>query len=245
MIIALAAIFLCAAVPTLRAQEAATYALPKFDGAIKVDGNLDDEAWQWATTVEDFYVYRPKDATDPGNTKVRMIWSEKHLYIAFECEDDDIWSYSEQNDETLWYGDVVEVFLKPSPASNVYYEFVVAPNGALYDSFYSSRGSPRGYRFKKWSSYTRVATSVDGTGNIWTDDDRGYVVEMAIPIDRLEIDIGTPKDGDVWSVAFCRYDYSKSFEEPLLTMSFPEAPRHGFHCYEGYNTMTFLPLPQQ
>jgi len=213
------------------------YTCHSASSAIKIDGKLDEPAWAKADKITKFHPLQPKDAEYLSPTAFRMLWDERYLYVAFECTDDDIWSYSNKPDDELWNGDVGELFIKPSVAERPYYEFVTAPNGAQYDGRYTSRGSGGYYRFKGWSSGTKIATRIDGTDGDGRDDDRGYTIEMAIPL-KAFAGAAPPADGVTWTFGAFRYDYSKSFEEPLLIMSIPESPS-GFHYYEGYGRLIF------
>ncbi len=200
--------------------------------APRIDGLLDDACWSNAAVMALPHVYKPQPppARLPG-TAVRLAWDEVHLYIAFACEDDDVWSYSEKSDDTLWLGDVVEFFLKPSREEPTYYEFVIAPNGTLYDARYPSRGAGGGARFKGWSSGASIAT------RLLTNSPAGYAVESAIPWNAFGR-VGPP-DGETWQAGAFRYEYSRSFDTPLLLMSIPRAGDQGFHTYEAYEPVFF------
>ena len=205
---------------------------------VKIDGKLDEAAWAKATKITQFFVLQPEGAKALSPTTARLLWDDRNLYVAFECTDDDVWSYSDKPDDELWNGDVGELFVKPSATGRVYYEFVTAPNGAQYDGKYTSRGAGGFNRFKDWSSGAKIATSIDGTDGDGSDDDRGYVIEMAFPL-KAFAGATPPADGVVWTFGAFRYDYTKSYEDPLLLMSMPESLHHGFHYYEGYNRLTF------
>lgn len=207
-------------------------------GPMTIDGKLDEPAWQKAERITAFHVLQPSNAKKLSPTTVRLLWDDQHVYIAYECVDDDIWSYSKVADDELWNGDVGECFIKPAAKENSYYEFVIAPNGTLFDARYPSRGAGGYRRFKSWSSGATVATRIDGTDGDPRDADRGYTIEMAIPLSAIA-DGPKPADGATWTFAVFRYDYTKSYEDPLLLMSIPESPHHGFHYYEGYQTMVF------
>ncbi len=207
--------------------------------SIKIDGKLDESTWQQAEVIEIFYPYRPKDAKILSGTKASLAWDKNYLYVAIECKDDDIWSYSEQPDSELWCGDVAEIFIKPSTSMPSYCEFVVAPNGTLSDARYPSRGAGGYFRFKNWSSKAKVATIVNGTDGNWKDTDIGYVVEMAIPFSAFSDIAKHPAEGTAWTFGLFRYDFSKSYENTLLMMSIPESKKSGFHYYEGYSQLIF------
>ena len=102
-----------------------------------IDGRLDEPAWQEANAVTQFYLFSPTDAQHVPATKARLLWDSQHLYVGFECDDDDIWSYSDVDDEPVYLGDVVELFIKPRRDSLAYYEFVIASSGAIYDARYT------------------------------------------------------------------------------------------------------------
>ncbi len=215
----------------------APYACHFAASPVKIDGRLDESAWGKAGKITKFYPLAPAKTTQTTPTVVRMLWDKQYLYVAFECTDDDVWSYSNKPDDELWNGDVGELFIKPSIQARAYYEFVTAPNGAQYDGRYTSRGSGGYNRFKGWSSGAKVASRIDGTDGDGSDNDRGYTLEIAIPL-KAFIDATPPADGVAWTFGAFRYDYSKSFEQPLLMMSIPESPS-GFHYYEGYGLLLF------
>ncbi len=206
---------------------------------VTIDGKLDEAAWKKADVISTFYAYQPDNPPSLTPTKVRFLWDDTNLYVCYECEDDDIWSFSDKDDDTLWDGDVGELFIKPSAKSFEYYEFVMAPSGALYDGRYPARGAGGFHRFKGWSSNAKVATSISGTDDDPTDTDKGYVIEVAIPLSAFGAS-AQPTNGTSWSFGAFRYDYSKSFEQTLLLMSIPEAPSNGYHYYEGYGPLNFV-----
>ena len=221
-------------------------------GPIAVDGRLDEPAWQKAAVIDTFYPYQPEDAASLSPTKARLLWDKDHLYLAVECGDKDVWSFSDQPDDDMWNGDVAEFFIKPSVDKPIYYEFVIAANATLYDARYPSRGAGGANRFKGWSSNAKIASVIAGTDGDWRDDDQGYTVEAAIPLAAFDeagrsaasakpnvSSAGRPAAGDTWTFGIFRYDYSKEYEDPLLMMSIPEAPGHGFHSYEGYGLLVF------
>lgn len=216
----------------------ASYTCLFTDTPIQLDGVLDEPAWKRADKLIINTVYRPKNPPFLPLTTVRLLWSDKMLYVSFECADDDIYSYSSQADDPLYFGDVVELFIKPSTQNFSYYEFITAPNGTLFDARYPSRGAGGARRFSKWNSAATTATKLNGTDNHWQDTDHGYTVEIAIPLDAFT-ETPRPAQNVVWTFGAFRYDFSKSYEEPLLLMSLAEAPSHGFHYYEGYQQLRF------
>lgn len=223
----------CQTIPT---QDAAPPTLETYPcrfaiGAIVIDGKLDEPAWKKAEPLPIQYLLEPRDTTTLPKTHARLLWDEAFVYIAFDYADDDIWSYSNTPDDELWNGDVAELFIKPSTDKKLYYEFVIAPNATLFDARYPSRGAGGYMRFKPWSSGAKIASAIRGAG-------QGYTIEAAIPITAFP-EWARPRKNATWTFAVFRYDYSKSYEDPLLMMSIPEAIGHGYHSYEYYQPLRF------
>ncbi len=172
---------------------------------------------------------------------VRLLWDQRALYMAWRAEDVDIWSLSDRNDDNLWRGDVVELFIKPSATQRRYYEFVIAPNGALYDARYTSRGAGGKTRFKGWNAGARIATHIEGTDGNGLDRDTRTTGEMAIPWTAFA-EAGRPTDGSVWRFGVFRIDFSHAWEKELQLSSVPGALENGFHSYEYYRPMRFQGL---
>ncbi|HOF41935.1 MAG TPA: carbohydrate-binding family 9-like protein [Candidatus Hydrogenedentes bacterium] len=229
----------CQSLTPLSTPPPGVYLVRQIDEPLTIDGRLDEPAWQRASVFNRFFVFRPANGSFASPTVLRMLWDSEYLYLAYECEDEDIWSFSDQPDDSLWNGDVVEFFVKPFRDQTFYYEFVMAPNGALFDACYPSRGAGGANRFKTWDSGARIATTINGTDNNHRDDDQGYIVEIAIPWAAFR-EAGKPAIGTEWTFGAFRYDYSKLFQDPLLLKSFPGDAPHGFHSYEKYGEMRFV-----
>lgn len=220
------------------AEADAAYVCMRADEPIAIDGTLDESAWDKAPVINRFNPYKNNPETLPETT-VRMLWDKTHLYVAIDCADTDVWSYSKEEDDLrLYLGDVAEIFIKPNPGSTFHYEFVSAPNGTTFDAAFPSRGAGAEFRFARWDSDFNVKTSIHGTDDDWKDTDTGYTVEMAIPFTAFA-DSGVSAPGDGWTFGVCRYDYSAGRDQPCLMMTMPKVGRTGFHSYEFYQPMIF------
>ena len=75
----------------------------------KIDGHLDDRAWEaapWVPMVSAATGAQPRQAT-----RACLLWDDDYLYVAFRCEDDDIWGTTTERDQPIYDQEVVEVFL--------------------------------------------------------------------------------------------------------------------------------------
>ena len=212
------------------------YAFTRAWQAPKIDGRLDDACWKDAAVLDIAYVY--EGDTEPGipGTTCRVMWDDTFLYVGYEAVDRDLWSFSDQHDDTMWMGDEVEFFIKPRRTAKLYFEFNFAPNGTFMDSRMVSRGGGGFPRGKAWESGAKVATDMRGTDNNDQDDDAGYSVEIAIPLASLEL---KPEVAETGTFAAFRYDYGKQYDNQLLLMSIPSAPTQGFHSFEYFQPFVF------
>jgi hypothetical protein len=169
------------------------YKACKLNGEIEIDGVLSEPAWNKANLLT------LREAELGGKvrfgTRVRMLWDDQAVYLAFDCDDPDVYNPITKHDDDLWQHDVVEVFVDVTGDSMSYMELHVAPSGATADVLWADFrpgvdwfASPTWERFTEAESKTAytakgmsAAVKVDGTLNNPDDTDRGYVVEWRIP----------------------------------------------------------------
>ncbi len=215
---------------------------------IKIDGKLGDPAWQHADKITLFYLHN-SDRPAPQRTVARMLWDDNYIYVAFQCQDDEIYSPFTKNKDPLWQADVVEVFFGPSSLETlppVQYEFEFSPNGLMYDSLIRTLEGNGIMDGAKWRSHAKVAATIDRTSD---GHDRSWTVEAAIPLsDFAEFlkmpvvvrtdDVG-PSGGEVqWRFMLARNDVSKSHKADMATSTSPNI--NSFHEYQRYLPMRFI-----
>ncbi|MCB0104655.1 MAG: carbohydrate-binding family 9-like protein, partial [Caldilineaceae bacterium] len=218
-----------------------------------IDGKLDDPAWTKAELIDQFYVYQSggTPAASPG--KMRILWDAMNLYVGMELSDTNILPSSvtkgiHGHDQALYEGDVIELFIRESRSSPKYFEFEWSPTGDVFDArFDQVRFGPPGTNFE---SGVVSAVSVNGTLDNTQDIDTGWTVEAKIPLSAF----APIASGSSWDFTFARYDYSlrppSGYRADLMmtTLGDPAATNggvtQGFHTYEIYDRLTFLPVPE-
>lgn len=202
-----------------------------------IDGKLDDPVWAKATVIEHFPSYWAKQ--DNGNTtRARLLWDDDALYFAATMTDSELRAFGTKHNDTLWLGDVFEIFLKPHPDRPEYYEFEFNPHSAILELPFPKRGFDFNTLAAKPSLGTQAVAVVDGTLNKPGDKDKGWSVEGRIPWSIFAGTGGKPKSGDEWRFALCRYDYGPEGTKPL-TMSSAPLTEPSFHRYEDYGSLRF------
>lgn len=153
---------------------------------IKIDGDLNEEAWISAKPSEPFLNSQGEKAPDDMETFVRGCYDDKFLYLAFSVRDKAIESPYKNRDDELWNADAIEVFLDAGLDGKDYLEIQVSPLNVVFDAKFASRRSPQWQEAKQFNlNGLLTAVRVKGTPNQPDDDDVGYDVEMAIPLAEI------------------------------------------------------------
>lgn len=184
----------------------------------KLDGKLDDAAWQQATWTEDFQdiegFLKPKPRF---RTRAKLLWDDTHLYIAAEMEEPNVWGTLTQKDCVIFQDNDFEVFLDPDGSTWPYYEFEMNALNTMWDLMlrHPYRDAER-VAVNGWDcAGLRSAVAIQGTLNDPRDKDQGWTVELAIPLASLgELSgRGKVKAGDTWRLNFSRVQWQTNVKE--------------------------------
>ncbi len=192
----------------------------KVETGPRIDGVLDDAAWQGATPVGNFTQQEPnlgQPATE--RTEVRIVYDARTIYIAVHAYQtggvDATAAGSETDPHAAHRGGVVatemrrdsdrlfdednfQVILDTFKDSRNGYMFVTTPLGAKLEQqvFDEGEGGGRGTTSnvnRNWEGVWDSAAKI-------TDD--GWTAEMAIPTNTLRF---RPTDGQTWGINFLRH----------------------------------------
>jgi hypothetical protein len=207
------------------------------NGSIKIDGKLDEAAWKDAPSTGDFV--RTMDGMRPEmKTTAKVLWDDKNLYVAFEMEDRDVWSTLTKPDDKLWTQEAVEMFIDADGDGKSYVELQTNPRGVVFDSYLPA------YRQNQndWQSNMKVGVKVDGTVDLRTDVDKGWVAELAIPLEAArgkekEMKNVPPKVGTEWRVNFFRLDMPAGRPQQGTAWSPPLVG--DFHALDKFGVLVF------
>ncbi|HNR40665.1 MAG TPA: carbohydrate-binding family 9-like protein [Bacteroidales bacterium] len=185
---------------------------------IKPDGILDEPSWN-AAPWSDYFVDIEGDAKPAPayKTRVKMLWDNSNLYIAAELEEPHVWATLRQRDTVIFIDNDFEVFIDPDGDTQNYYELEVNAFGTEWDLLltkpYRDDG---GFPINGWDiKGLRTGTHVDGTINKPDDTDRGWSVEIVLPLAALRECAGIaglPEPGDQWRINFSRVEWRAVIE---------------------------------
>jgi len=167
---------------------------------------------------------------------VRIGWQAQTLMIFAELKDAEIFTFARHPNERLWeLGDVFEIFLRPmnQPA---YGEFQVAPNNLRLQLRYGGNGAADQAR-RSDSFGSAMVHDIAFTAQTWVLADfcRWYAF-VKIPVSSVS-DHPAPLPGSEWRFSFCRYDYSRSLAEPVLSSTSAHTIANDFHRQADWGTM--------
>lgn len=206
MICALLALAASLSLPA-SAQEAPVRDIPRLAGAdIRIDGQLDEAAWQQALVVDIAYEVSPGDNIPaPQKTTVRIGHDDRALYIAFDAHDTDpsrIRAYLRDRD-AAFNDDWVGLFMDTFDDQRRAYEFFSNPLGVQMDLIKdeTSGGNEDSSWDGLWSSAGRIT-------------DSGYQVEMRIPFSTLRF--RNAEDLQRWGIGFFR-NYPRDKRHQLMS----------------------------
>jgi len=173
--------------------------VPKFDKAPVIDGKLDEEVWQKAAVLKDFYQIQPGDNIPPSKpTEVLIGFDPKFLYIAFKATDEpDKVRATVAKRDNIFNDDYVGFMLDTFNDKRKAFEVFFNPLGIQGDGIITE-GSGEDFS---------VDLLMESKGII---HESGFNVEIAIPFKSLRFEAGK---GKLWGAHFFRR--IKRFENEL------------------------------
>jgi hypothetical protein len=178
---------------------------------IQIDGKLDDPAWKQAKWTSDFVDIQGAGMPAPRfRTRVKMLWDDKYLYIAAELQEPNVTATLRKHDSVIFHDNDFEVFLKPLPQTENYYEFEMNAFNTGWDLFLSRPYSEGGRPDSSWDiAGLKTAVAVQGTINDAKDKDQGWTLEIAYPLDAFNSrqKVPPPQTGTVWRINFSRVEW--------------------------------------
>lgn len=157
---------------------------------IKIDGLIEDAAWDAVEWTSDYVEWEPDNNTPPTyQTKMKIVYDDKNLYAAFRCY--------EPNPEMIvqrmgrrddFPGDWVELNIDSYNDDRTAFSFTMSASGVKGDEFVSNNGNFD----PSWNPIWYLKTNID---------DEGWTAEVRIPLSQLRF--SADKD-QVWGIQSTR-----------------------------------------
>jgi len=176
-------------IPTLRARRVAP-------GAVKVDGRLEEAAWEDAQTGWGFRRADPQRFAEASvKSTFKIVYDDDALYVGMACWEDDmanVASYLSRRDE-IAASDIVSIYLDPYHDRTTGYNFRVNLLGVQQDAYLFDDTS----RDEDWNAVWQAEV---------TSDDRGWYVEMRIPFSQIRF---KPEPEMTWGLQAYRWMHGR------------------------------------
>ena len=197
------------------APQIRVYNAPKATGPILVDGILDESDWQRAPLSEPFADIRGVDfePKPTKETRMKMLWDDENLYIAGIIEEDNVTASLTEHDAIIYHDNDWEVFIDPDQDGRFYFEIELNAFNTVMDLLMDRPYRDGGKFYLPWDLRgLKTAVHVNGTINDPSDTDRGWTVEMVIPVASLCVEFQKPEEllKMDWKIGFSRVEWLKA-----------------------------------
>lgn len=162
----------------------------------KIDGIVDDKAWEEAFMVNEFFQREPNEGEPISErTEFFTCYDKDNIYFACKCwsEAKDITAKELARDVSLRYDDRIQIILDTYYDQRNAYWFQIGPRGSIGDALVSENGAVFN---KQWDGLW------DGKARI---TDYGWEAEIIIPFKTLGFD----KESSRWGIKFIRHIVNK------------------------------------
>ena len=222
---------------------AATHSCRPMPDSVKIDGILDDKAWQGLDTLHLFRNNAPAGGAASAETRVLVGWSRTRLYVAFIADSRNVKNtVTKHDDDGIYQQDVVELFIDPDGDGKNYFELEWNCLNTSLDFFFTGplQGLDKAWAPKGMQS----AVKVRGTANQPGDVDTGMTVEISLPWEGFSAWSKKglpPQAGDSLPLNFYRIIYPASGSAELISWTPTGAP--SFHMPEKFGALVFSSQP--
>lgn len=212
------------------AQES-SYEVHRISAPIVIDGDVTTEEWDGASHAIELIFPWDEQTGDKQTTRVRLLWDDTNLYLAYQCEDTDITAQYTKRDANVYRDDTVELFLNVAPYQTAaYYGIEINVRCAYMDYLWTSREF---YHKTLQFEGVEVACKMLGTLNEREDTDTGWCLEVAIPWSNFTaMSRRGPRIGTIYEANLNRWDGVEpdrrlsQWVDSQIDWPHPHAPEH-------------------
>ena len=180
------------------------------DSKIKIDGNLDEDAWHKAKLSSDFFEYFPSDSiTAQQQSEIKMLFDEKYLYVGIKVNalDNKFIIPSLRRDFSAGGNDSMTLIFDTFNDGTNAFIFGSNPAGVQREMLLSNGGgNPRDFNMAwdtKWLCESQIGANY-------------YTTEWAIPLSAFKF-----KEGEIqWR--FNAYHFDTQFNEINTWVDIPQ-----------------------
>lgn len=204
-----------------------------------ITGKGDNQEWnktQWTVLT------KLDEGSEGYESKFKILSSSNGIYVLFHSLDDKITTKDYKDFESIFNGDVVEVFFHPDPQVTVYFEYEVNP---LDKELILMLSNLNGQNHKSWIPWhhggkngTGILKKVNVVGEQKVNGGiKSWSAEIFFPYGTLGLLPNVPpKSGTAWNANFCRLDYDTG---KMIKWSWTPTIEKSFHELEKFQSIKF------
>jgi hypothetical protein len=192
------------------------YVCYRTSAPLTIDGLINEADWHNVPWSEYFGDIEGSLKPDPTyKTRMKMLWDDKFLYIAAELEEPNVWANLTERESVIFYDNDFEIFIDPDGDTHHYLEYEMNALNTQWDLMLLKpyRDDVRqNVAIDNWSyNGIKSAVYVNGTINNSSDTDKGWTLEVAIPLDALSEVSATgkiPVQSEQYRIDFSRVEWT-------------------------------------
>jgi hypothetical protein len=218
---------LCILAESISAQEPPikinprNYVCYRVSAPLVIDGLINEVDWNNVPWSEYFGDIEGSLKPQPAyKTRMKMLWDDNFLYVAAELEDPHVWAYQTERESVIFYDNDFEVFVDPDGDTHHYLEYEMNALNTQWDLMLLKPyrdDVKQNVAIDNWNyNGIKSAVHVDGTINYPNDTDKGWTLEIAIPLDALtELSASgmLPVGGEQYRIDFSRVEWTVDIVE--------------------------------
>jgi len=171
-------------------------------------------------------------------TRIKALYSDKGLYFLFDCADSKLSATYNEDFQTLYKEDAIEVFLWPDTSQVLYFEYELSPLNYEWPLLVVHiNGRSGGWAPMRYEGAKKVqhATSVEGGEKKSMATVTRWQGEFFIPYRLLyPLMDKPPQPGTQWRGNFYRLDYDHGYTTWTWKKTGPS-----FHTYQKFGVLVF------
>ncbi|TWT54554.1 hypothetical protein Pla22_22020 [Rubripirellula amarantea] len=177
---------------------------------IVVDGKMNETSWTSTESRTFEYFYNVDKPDDQQRSTLRMLWDDEYLYVFYEMQDKFLTAREKNRDGQPYFDDCAEIFFITAPDSldtHIGYElnlWKASNDFVFFNDFYQGQSCV----LRTFNPDFKVEVTYEGTLNDNSDQDKGWTMELAIPISNFDglAKIVPVSAGNQWAFLAVRQD---------------------------------------
>lgn len=193
------------------------YGIHRAKKPFTLDGNIEKPFWDDAPYTDLFRDIEGDTRPAPRfNTRAKMLWDDKAIYIAALMEGDEIWATIKNRDEVIFFDNDFEIFIDTASSTQPYFEFEMNALNTVWDLLLTKPYRDGGVPINSWDiKGLQTAVHINGKLGGGPKESTSWSVEVVIPFESmLESTRGDkpPVAGEFWRMNFSRVQWKTHWD---------------------------------